>query len=222
MQSNRSRTRPTNPSKPRARGQASKQPSLHYKRTKTKRTKPRRSPIPASQLLGCPSDSVPVIRRRATTAAADRLLRALQGDVPMSFSAPATQFRACVCHDGYDAPTLAAVSGGDDAPPVRGCGEEPDVARMAATARMLDQRWTHSAHAAARSGGRPAARCRAGGRRHLPHQSAGRPPTSTPCHEARPSRSRARRKFDAVCGGRRRGRPCQGGCRRPAAARRLA
>ena len=77
-------------------------------------------------------------------------------------------------------------------PPGGSSSNDAAKARMAATARMPDQRWTHPAHAAARSGGgRLAARCRARWRRKEAASDPKRPPTSTPMTTRRARRALA-------------------------------
>ena len=74
-----------------------------------------------------------------------------------------------------------AIPASQTSPPSGSSSNDAAKARMAATVRMPDQRWTHPAHAAARSGGgRPAARCRARWRRKEAASAPKRPPTSTP------------------------------------------
>ena len=69
-------------------------------------------------------DTLPVIQARAPVAA-DRLLHALQGHVPLPAAAAANQARDALRAIGYDAPAWASLLDASDAPPARGCAFEP-------------------------------------------------------------------------------------------------
>ena len=69
-------------------------------------------------------DTLPVIQARAPVAA-DWLLHALQGHVPLPAAAAANQARNALRATGYDAPAWASLLDASDAPPARGCAFEP-------------------------------------------------------------------------------------------------
>ena len=69
-------------------------------------------------------DTLPVIHALAPVAA-DRLLHALQGHVPLPAAAAANQARDALRATGYDAPAWASLLDASDTPPARGCAFEP-------------------------------------------------------------------------------------------------
>ena len=87
-------------------------------------------------------DTLPVIQARAPVAA-DRLLQALHGHVPLPAAAAANQARDALRATGYDAPARASLLDASDAPPARGCAFEPgDALRgwQRQAARACDER----------------------------------------------------------------------------------